>query len=112
MNPDKHYIVCAAVYYQYPDVYPFQPFNIENGFIICGLRHPNCLNTFHSVLGATKKRDGTTNHSLGTKQIQGFLTSHNLFVDRKEAYIIAEACGQLENRKVHIVGTLFSEDLY
>lgn len=112
MNQNKHYIVCSAVYYQYPEVYPFQPFNIETGFVICGLRHPNCLNTFHNVLVATKKRDGNTNHSIGTKQVQGFLTSQNLFVDRQEGYLIAKEAGQLENKKVHVEGTLFSEDIF
>ena len=112
MNPDKHYIVCAAIHHQYEEVYPHQPFNIKNGYVICGLRHPNCIVTFGNVLCSEKFIGDVAHINTDIKKVQGFLTSHNLFVDRQEAYIIAEACGQLENRKVHKVGTLFSEDLY
>lgn len=41
---------------------------------------------------------------------QGFLTSHNRFVDRREAMRIAVECGQVENNTNKQL--LFSEDLY
>lgn len=41
---------------------------------------------------------------------QGFLTSHGRFVSRKEAEVIARACGQITGRLIG--GELTSEDLW
>lgn len=42
---------------------------------------------------------------------QGFLTSHNRFVDRRLALIIAKECGQVGD-KTHCENALYTEDLY
>ena len=42
---------------------------------------------------------------------QGFLTSANRFVDRREAYRIAEAAGQIKSHSGP-EGVLFSEDMW
>jgi len=46
------------------------------------------------------------------ESVQGFLTNKNRFVDREEAYLIAEAAGQLNDRPRGGSLQLFSEDLY
>lgn len=44
---------------------------------------------------------------------QGFIDQWGNFLDRHEAYIIAERRGQLKGHGApHVRGTLFSEDLY
>lgn len=43
--------------------------------------------------------------------VQGFVTSEGRFVDRHEAYEIAERARQLIPRP-HVVGKLFSEDVW
>lgn len=42
---------------------------------------------------------------------QGFIDQHGKFFTREEAFIIAEANGQIRDEP-NIKGTLFSEDLY
>jgi hypothetical protein len=92
-------IICAAIHFNDGRQYPQQPSNIEKGLVIAGLRHCNCFGT----MSATK-------FSKATPNIQGFITNKNRFVNRKEAFAIAEKAGQLiaQHQKDH----LFSEDLY
>jgi len=90
-------IRCSAIWYQDGGTYPHQPINIKNGYVLCGLRHHNCIaNRF--VIGMEKIPNS----------IQGFLTSKDRFVNRKEGATIAFNQGQIEKE----VKTLFSEDLY
>jgi hypothetical protein len=107
------YILCAAIWYQDGNQYPHQPKNIETGIVICGRRHHNCITT----------RSVTTIDRL-CQNVQGFLTSKDRFLNRKEAYQIALAVGQVAARKAdkyldQYFGTkpgdtdiLISEDLY
>lgn len=44
--------------------------------------------------------------------VQGFVTNKYRFVDRKEAWIIAEKQGQIIRDKDKCVGNLYSEHLY
>lgn len=62
--------------------------------IIRGHRHNDCIRTARSKPYITD--DDVKNST------QGFITSKNRFVDRKEAHLIH--CG--------VEGTLFSEDIY
>ena len=67
-----------------------------------GKRHSDC---FYSMMASGVKPGGKP------KEVQGFVTDENRFVDRAEAYVIAVACGQIKDRP----GTtkiLVSEDLY
>jgi len=66
--------------------------------IYCGLRHNNILWQSPAISRKLKH--------------QGFLTSTGRFVDREEAFNIAEAAGQLNDRNRFGNRTLFSEDLY
>lgn len=43
---------------------------------------------------------------------QGFITNKKRFVDRKEAWVIAEKQGQIIRDHTVCVGTLYSEHLY
>jgi len=114
------YIVCAAIHYDDGEKYAHQPKNIEQGIVICGKGHHNCIAT----LAGLKGRDNYDRGKLVPKS-QGFLTSFDRFVSRKEGYIIAlnakqikpripnkeldEFLGLIENGETNI---LTSEDLY
>lgn len=97
----KEYIVCAAIWYDDGIKHEFAPRNIESGFVVCGLRHHNCLDIVSMI------RKNFEDWKITNKN-QGFLTSKDRFVDRKDAYLIAsEYIDQF-----HQVNRLFSEDLY
>lgn len=106
---DREYIVCAANYYNDGQIRDHKPRNIETGFITCGLRHHNCIDTFAQIVGFPYTEEG---HALHRTEVQGFLTSHNRFVKRDEAYAIAFEAGQLAGRTIQKVNKLHSEDLY
>lgn len=98
---DQEYILCAANWYQYPMKSEHQPVNIDCGFVVCGRRH-------HNIFMITSILDDDSTLERNKFCEQGFLTSKDRWVDRKEAGDIAFKAGQTkELRKV-----LFSEDLY
>ena len=94
-------IICASIHFDDDNIYPHQPKNIVSGFVLSGHRHCNCI----ANLVVFNKR--MSDYKIKT---QGFLTSDNRFVDRKEAMIIAKRENQLINKTNS--DTLFSEDLY
>ena len=109
MKNKTEYILCSAIWYKdLPLVHTFDsnvlPINCDRGLVFCGHRHPHCMYTMCSITG---KR--STTPEVG-EYIQGFLTSKNRFVDRKEGMTIAVASGQVSNDKKD--DTLFSEDLW
>ncbi len=84
-------IICAAIKHKEHDIF-------------CGYRHEICINK------AAKYYHNTGN---AKSWKQGFITTDNgRFVNREEAWLIADAAGQIINRDQGIVGTLFSENLY
>ena len=95
----QEYILCSAIWYQDGEIYVHQPKNIEMGFVICGRRHHNIVNTIGQKFYF---RTAENSH------VQGFLTNLDRFVDRKEAAQIAFNYGQIPALKKE----LFSEDLY
>lgn len=111
-------ILCAAIHWDDGKEYVHQPFNVTTGYVFCGFRHGNCFSPA-IVLGVFRKRLRTLwrhpayprNWHKSRKEAQGFLTSYNRFVDRHEAWKIAEREGQITNKPTH-KGILFSEDLY
>ena len=88
------YILCAAMKY--------------NGMTITGYRHRDCINTLEKLLNLP------SSDSLPGRESQGFLTSKNRFVYRKEAYKIAKANNQLilPPKKNDENEELASEDIY
>lgn len=109
----KEYILCAAIWYKELDKLSnkwtpiaegyMRPHNIKQGIVICGYRHPSCMYTMIAITG---KRSVETECG---EYIQGFLTSKNRFVDRKEAAIIHVANGNILKYSSR---DLYSEDLY
>lgn len=98
-NFNGEYIVCSAIWYDDGCFYRHQPKNIKSGFVVLGMRHCNCLITTQILKGKELNI---------TKVVDGFLTSHNLFVDRIDAVEIAHRSGQIKEIK----NMLFSEDIY
>lgn len=91
-------ILCAAIWFKDgkdPDL--FSPINITEGFVISGWRH-----------GAIMRIGDRLNIS-PKNSVQGFLTSENRFLDRKEARELAVTTGQC---KPEFPDELYSEDLY
>lgn len=99
-------ILCAAIHYNDGKEYVHQPKNIKSGFVVSGRRHHNCIQTMVVLSGkmlAERIRDEV-------EETQGFITSDDAFVNRFDAYKIAEENNQLLNK--HSNGKLYSEDLY
>ena len=99
------YIICAAIWFKDGNKYSHQPRNIDSGLVVCGRRHHNCFLTAFELNGG-KRIKGLS--ETNAKVVQGFLTSNDIFVDRKEAGQIAFDAGQTAK----LTECLFSEDLY
>lgn len=93
----RPFIVCAAIWYKDPirkevtefnvnlnGFYPNQPKNIKEGIVIGGHNHSHCIAIYAVLTGAITKGEDE----------QGFITSDNYFVDRKQAAKIAFEAGQ------------------
>ena len=110
MRDIPEYVICAAIWYkklnlikpEALDPRGFRPYNVDEGVVIGGWRHMNCM---YQMVAITGLRDCEAGES-----IQGFLTSKNRFLSREEAMILAKEMGQVE--KTINSTKLFSEDLY
>jgi len=103
----KEYILCAAIHCKTGNKEQHQPKNISRGIVICGRRHHNCI--------LTKSLMDLLILPPLTPHTQGFITSKDRFVDRKEAGQIAFTAGQIPKPLVNKAGkqiVLVSEDLY
>lgn len=110
-NPRKREkIVCAANHYDDGKTHAHQPGGIKTGFVVCGLRHHNCIAIFAIIC---ESMDNKTRNLLKQSCAQGFISTKNRFVSREEAMQIALNTGQAQERNLHAphIG-LFSEDLY
>lgn len=116
----KEFILCAAIYINDGKQHSEQPVNIDIGFVICGRRHNNCYQTIKSLTQLSVNDvygDLFKNMSdVEIRRHQGFITSLDRYVDRKEAWKIAVANNQVqygltasENGEDSI---LISENLY
>lgn len=95
----KEFILCAAIWINDGEKYEGQPENIDTGFVICGRRHHNCYATIKPLTGIS------TNDSIGDllknmsieeqRKHQGFMTSLDRYIDRKEAWCIAKENNQI-----------------
>ncbi len=76
----------------------------EDGTIIRGHRHSDCFRTIWE-----RKKKHRPNHDA-----QGFITSKNRYVNRKEGYEIQKAAGieSIDKELPFHGGELYSEDLY
>src|SRR5512133_3736804 len=103
MNTQER-ILCAAIWYkEWPikmddsDPGYLRPKNCDTGIVFFGHRHYNCMGTAAAISGVY--------HPYLGKSIQGFLTSHNRFVDRSEGAAIQINCGG----NLEYTSELFSE---
>lgn len=108
MNREE-YIICAANYYNDGKKHTFNPKNIDIGFVVCGHRHHNCIQTFAQIVGFPYNQKAI---EIMNTEIQGFLTNTNKFVDRQQALIIAENANQLIEGEPIAADGLHSENIY
>jgi hypothetical protein len=107
-------IICSAIYISDGKQHTDQPTNIETGFVISGRRHNNCYAVLKSLLGK-EGMERILNDVKQTRDDQGFITSMNRYVNRKEAMVIAKRENQLLVPKLHQDNEdsiLTSEDLF
>jgi hypothetical protein len=118
MRKPNEYILCAAIKIDDGVEHPHQPRNVHTGFVVTGRRHHNCYATLAAIAKAAALEDVVTIKSLINKinrDQQGFLTSEDRYVSRKEGFKIALANNQIyhnlydTNNEDQI---LVSEDLY
>jgi len=102
-QPEK--VLCAATHYlDFPK--PAQGCsNIEKGIVLCGKSHSDIIQQ-HVVLC------NKTQHEMGLFE-QGFVTTENRFIGRKEAFIMAAFNSQITEEGLRRGGdNLYSEFLY
>lgn len=87
----REYIVCAAML-------------MDNGDIVTGVRHYS-----PDMRAIMSKAYGSEYHK--SVKEQGFITQRGRFVNRLDAWVLAEKNGQIR-REVSTPGTLYSENLY
>lgn len=97
---NKEFIICAAIYINDGVIHEQQPENIKTGFVICGRRHNNCYQTIKSLTNfSANEVIGDLIKSLTREELrehQGFLTSLDRYVNRKEAWKIAKENNQIQ----------------
>jgi hypothetical protein len=97
MNNQKEFILCAAIYVNDNKKHEQQPKNIDTGFVICGRRHNNCYQTIKDLKGDVNiyfKSLGISDNN--HRENQGFITSLDRYVSRKEAWKIAKLNNQIQ----------------
>lgn len=97
-------IVCAAIWYKEQPTAKILPKNISAGIVVGGLRHGYCISTFVALTG---KRSVLPECG---EYVQGFITSKDRFLDRREAMKLAKETGQVTSKQSF--EELYSEDLY
>jgi len=98
-NGEVEYVMCAANWIDDNKDYLFQPYNIDKGIVFCGWRHP-CIFPQYKDQFPIETR----------VEVQGFLTTKNRFLTRKESLELVKTNGQLKNELIG--GVLTSEDLW
>jgi DNA recombination-dependent growth factor C len=101
-------ILCSAIWVDDEKKHTQQPKNIDKGFVVCGRRHHNCISTLMLIFEDLEKH---LPFKKSGKVIQGFLTTDDQFVDRKEGYKIAKKAKQIIHNEL-ISSILTSEDLW
>lgn len=99
IHVDQERILCPAIHYENSTIgYQKRPRNIARGLVLCGYRHDRIIAMYHGLTGNNTK----------SSDVQGFLTSFEMFVTREDAAQIAFDAGQIPE----LVKQLYSEDLY
>jgi len=93
----KETVICAAIWFP-EEKTPHHTVKNKNGLVLCGYRHGHIIGQYNALGGTYTK----------VSSVQGFLTSHNRFLDRGEAHRLF-----VENGGVpEFSDELYSEDLY
>jgi hypothetical protein len=93
----KEFILCAAIWVNDKQKHEQQPANIEIGFVICGRRHNNCYQTIKDLKGDVNTYFKSLDMSEDNyREHQGFITSLDRYVNRKEGLNIAKANNQIQ----------------
>jgi hypothetical protein len=111
----EEYILSAAIYFNDGKEYPGQPNNIKTGFVVTGRRHHNCYATLAAVGKALDLEErALVSFERIDRDIQGFVTNIDRFVDRRQGWLIAIKANQVKKvpDDVSEGNILFSEDLY
>ena len=95
----KEYILCSAIYFNDGNKHIHQPQNIDTGFVVCGRRHHNCF-AIAKIMNLRPEKYPI---------IQGFITSKDRFLNRKDSAIIACDAKQIKDLSKK---QPYSEDLY
>lgn len=95
MNRTQRLVVCAAV-------------KLPDGFVVVGIRHfsPDMRASLAKMFG-----DDWHQTVKAAGKEQGFVDQWGVFMDREEAWKVAEAANQIRFN-VSCEGTLYSENLY
>ena len=97
---NKEFVLCAAIYINDGKVHSQQPENIDIGFVVCGRRHNNCYQTIKDISTLSPNDAiGKLISSLSDEEIrkhQGFITSLDRYVDRREGWKIAKENNQIQ----------------
>lgn len=106
-------ILCAAVYVNDGEDYGELTYAApKRGIVFHGFRHGNCYHAMRPWLNSLPEEVRREKLNLTQEdENQGFLTSKGRYVNRQEAWVIAEAARQILPHARH-PGTLYSEDLY
>lgn len=100
----REYIVCSAVWIKEIQG-THRPKNIDSGYVVAGLRHHNCIETISMMKGSRDHNGKPVDCSN-----QWFLTSHNRYISRKEALIMAKENWQFIGPQHGNI--LYSENIY
>lgn len=96
------YILSSAIWYSDVESFSYEkanPSNIKKGVVLLGYRHDNIIAKAHCLFNKKTKQP---------EDVQGFLTSKNRFINRKDAAVIAYNANQTNKLKKELT----SEDLY
>lgn len=107
LDNNQEYIICAAIHWDDKQVYAHQASNIQSGLCIAGWRHGNIIIICSKIFGNVAERI-----KADIQETQGFLTSHNRFLNRAEAAKFILEIGQ-KDKLIYFGGLeLDSSDLY
>ena len=97
-----------------PEIVICSAIRLPNGKIFRGHRHPDCIETAFKFVSWNGGVDPGEHHwDVGMCLDQGFITSCNRYVDRKEGLQLQLAAGiDSACRSGYRVSDFFSEDLY
>jgi hypothetical protein len=113
----SEFILYSAIWVNDKQKHNQQPTNIDIGFVVCGRRHHNCYQTIKDLKGDVNSYFKTLDMTEDNyREHQGFITSLDRYVNRKEGWLIAKLNNQIrigltasENGDDSI---LISENLY